>query len=269
VTTFQLFDSGVAEVTPDLFGVWEAAPGPPEGEVSFAAPGAEMPADEPPVWSVDLSPDLTHAAAELDTGLARLEASSGALAAAQSRLNALVARTQAQEAGVSFGVAAAEPDLPGPERELLRDLAQIKGGDEAVSFGLLSSRADLEAAEQQFKAVMERVGRSLVYYALVETKLEGVLQGRTSVAWSADSRTLWLAEARPEVLGLHRRSLALAIASRGTLIRTFALTAQGAVKLSALLAAPGGALLALPAAWKFVNQVLAEVRQYRELQNQN
>jgi hypothetical protein len=37
--------------------------------------------------------------------------------------------------------------------------------------------------------------------------------------------------------------------------------ARNALTLSALLTAPGGALLALPAAWKFIQQVLAELGQ--------
>jgi hypothetical protein len=47
------------------------------------------------------------------------------------------------------------------------------------------------------------------------------------------------------------------------LIRTFAMAAHAAVKLSLLSAMPGGAVLALPAAWKFINHVLAEAGRYR------
>jgi hypothetical protein len=54
------------------------------------------------------------------------------------------------------------------------------------------------------------------------------------------------------------RFQALALESRDTLIRTFVFAARGAVQLSVMLTMPGGALLALPAIWKFINQILAD-----------
>jgi hypothetical protein len=176
---------------------------------------------------------------------------------------------QARSPGqVSFSVSAAELELPPPESELLAALDQIKGGD-TVSFGLLDEGqavlGEAHAVERKFQRVIERVTQALIYYALVETRLESRLVGRTGLTWAADAQTLWASDAPPEYLALHRRTLALTIASRNALMRTFLLTAQGAVKLSALLATPGGAVLALPVAWKFINQVLAEAGQYLEL----
>ncbi|MEJ2267272.1 MAG: hypothetical protein P8X95_27830 [Anaerolineales bacterium] len=52
------------------------------------------------------------------------------------------------------------------------------------------------------------------------------------------------------------------------MLRTFIVTTQGAAKLSILLATPGGAILALPAAWKYVNQILAELEKIRDLKTQ-
>ena len=267
---FQLFDATVAQATPNVFGVWDTVAAPATGEVSFAAPGADAPVEDVPVWSVNLSPDLAVAAAQLDSSLARVDNSRDALATARTRLEALVAQKQSTS-GVSFAATSAEPDLPSAEQELLKQLATIKGEDADLSFGLfgLPSRSDLEAAEEQFKAVMARMAQSLIYYALVETRFDGRLAGRTSISWSADARTIWQSGNPPEVFALHQRSLALAIQSRNSLIRMFMLTTQAAVKLSVLLATPGGQLLALPAAWKFINQVLAEIGQYRELQRQS
>jgi hypothetical protein len=267
---FQLFDTTVARATPNVFGVWDTVAAPATGEVSFAAPGADAPEEDVPVWSVNLSPDLGVAAAQMDASLARVAASRDALTTARTRLDALVAQKQSTST-VSFAVASAEPELPPAEQELLKQLATIKGEEAEVSFGLfgLPSRGDLEAAEEQFKAVLARMAQSLIYYALVETRIDGRLAGQTAISWSADARTIWQSGNPSEVFALHQRSLTLAIQSRNTLIRMFMLTAQGAVKLSALLATPGGQLLALPAAWKFINQVLAEIGQYRELQRQN
>jgi hypothetical protein len=84
----------------------------------------------------------------------------------------------------------------------------------------------------------------------------------------ADANTFWQWGTSPEQFGLHQRTLKLAIDSRNALMRTFGLTAEAAVKLSVLLATPGGAIVALPAAWKYVNQILTEVGQYRALTQQ-
>jgi WD40 repeat protein len=59
-------------------------------------------------------------------------------------------------------------------------------------------------------------------------------------------------------------TLALALQSREMLMQTFVMATQFAIKLSKLsilLSTPGGVILALPAAWKFINQVLAEIGQ--------
>jgi hypothetical protein len=250
--------------------MWETTPAQPGGAVSFAAPGADVLEADVPVWRVSLSGELRQAATDLEDSLAQVETSRGALAAARTRLDSLVARRRS-ESDVSFAVASAGPDLPAPEQELLQQLSAIKGEDAAVSFGLLGlpSRSGLEAAGEQFRGVMARLTQSLIYYALVETRLEARLMGRTAISWSADAKTLWQSSTPPEVFALHQRSLKLAVESRNSLLRMFVLTAQAAVRLSVLVATPGGQLLALPAAWKFVNQVLAEIGQYRELQRQN
>jgi hypothetical protein len=90
------------------------------------------------------------------------------------------------------------------------------------------------------------------------------LLGQTTVGWTGDVNTVWrLGISAPEVM-LHQRTLALALQSRDTLLQTLAKATQFAVKLAQLLlllGTPGGVILALPAAWKFINEVLAEVGQ--------
>jgi hypothetical protein len=79
------------------------------------------------------------------------------------------------------------------------------------------------------------------------------------VDWTGDMNTAWKPAISPEERILHQRSLALALKSRIALLRIIMTTAQGAAKIAALIAAPGGALLALPAAWKYVQQLLSAV----------
>ena len=95
--------------------------------------------------------------------------------------------------------------------------------------------------------------------AWVETTQGGRMLGRSALGWSGDLETIYQVETNPDQVGLHQRSLAAAVKTRHTVLRTFIFTAQGAAKLAAMISAPGGLLLALPAVWKFANQALAEI----------
>lgn len=276
--TFQLFDTTVSEVTPDVFGVWETRPALEEGAVSFGAPGEEAPG-EIAVWSVNLSPDLELAEKQMEASAAQVAASRQGLTTARKRLDTLVANQRA-EGEVSFSVSAEQPDLPPADSELLRALGQIQAHEEEVSYGIFdgvkqaidkvvgkaaTTMTGDPQAEEKLKAVMERMTASLIYYAAIETKIDSAIVARTQISWVADANTIWQLGTLPEQFALHQRTLKLAIDSRNALMRTFGLTAEAAVKLSVLLATPGGAIVALPAAWKYVNQILTEVGQYQAL----
>ncbi len=247
----------------NLFGAWELSAASAEGTVSFAAPGA--PAEtEGLVWRMDLPADSAAAQAQLDAQLARMKASEAALPTVQARVRSVAARAKtAASEPVSF---AATP-LEGAEGELLTELAQLRPAEGMVEFGLLDSLKEKVIppawgdALQKAQPLLDRVQNAVLYSALVETRIAGQHIARTTIGWAGDANTAWGHDAHPDDLALHARALALAIASRHMLTRIFMLTARLAVTLSA----PGGPVLALPAAWKFINQVLAEVRQYQEL----
>jgi hypothetical protein len=57
------------------------------------------------------------------------------------------------------------------------------------------------------------------------------------------------------------QSVHLALRSRLALVRIVSVVATGAAGLAVKAAVPGGQLLLLPAVWKFVRDVLAELRQ--------
>jgi hypothetical protein len=61
-------------------------------------------------------------------------------------------------------------------------------------------------------------------------------------------------------MALHHQSVHLALGSRLALIRLLTIVGAGATKLALRLTIPGAQLLVLPAAWKFVRDVLEELR---------
>ena len=128
-----------------------------------------------------------------------------------------------------------------------------------MSFGLGEMLpGEWKEASQRIAAILEQVVRFVACYAFVETRVEEQLLGRTAVSWMGDVNTVWMGGLTSEEVLLHQRALALAIGSRDALLQTVLMAAQLAVKLSVLLSTPGGVLLALPAVWRFIHQVLAE-----------
>lgn len=238
---FELHDTAAATATPDIFGLWATAP------VAFDT------ADGAPLWRANLAADPQTAASQLAGGEALLDSSHQALASAAERLNALA---EGRLAGQAFAVAT----LPRPETELIDMLSDLGAGG-AVSFGLGDRlAAGWEQAAGRFQGFVGQVRDSIASRARVETRLQGQAQpfGRTVVGWLGDTETVWAAGVDCAQTELHERTITLALRSRAMLLRTFVVAARGAVTLSAMLATPGGMLLALPAAWRFINQVLAE-----------
>jgi len=233
---------------------WSAAPLSAEA-VSFDAGSAAV--DDTPVWRVNLPADPDAASAALAAGESQVEAAQRALDVAVDRLQTFI---HTQTAALSFDATSPAAALGEPEAETLALLNEIQTGGPAVSFGLGEKiGAGLDTVARQFQEFVDALLHNAVNYAWVETRIEGQLVCRTSISWSGDAKSLWLTTVDPETLALHQRVLSIAVASRNTFIKTFSVAAQGAVKLMTLLSVPGGAVLALPAAWRFISQVLAEI----------
>ena len=261
--TFEL--EGVGDAGPAMLNLWTAAPDWAEPEaISFAAPGAagtpETVADPVPVWRVNLSADEREAAVMMELGEERLEASRASMQEATARVDALLrAQSQPADAPLSFSAEA----LPAAESDLLGQIEEIKQ-ENVVSFALEDgavggAREKADEAAAQMRRTLERLTKSLLHYAAVETYSGERIIGRTTVSWTGDSDTIWPPVLAPSQAALHQRSLRLAVRSRDSTLRLIVLTVQTAGKLSILLATPGGVVLALPVAWRFINQVMAEL----------
>jgi hypothetical protein len=147
-----------------------------------------------------------------------------------------------------------------------------ESGWDEVSFGVFDDiSSKWNQATRQFQDFIERLGQSIGNFAWVETRVGGQLMARTSIGWNGDMDTTWQSQPKPEQVHQHERTLQLALASRITLLRTFATVATNAVKLSVLAATPGTAILALPASLSLINQIINEQARYqqqiKEIQN--
>ncbi len=259
----------------DVFALWEPAP---EARTTFGDPGDMKeafsfglagPSLTPAVstWHLNLPADLEAARTQLAGAETQVQASEAALAAIPQRLDQLLQEGQTASApGLSFSAAVERTDLAQPEAELLQMLAELQDdGQPELSFAVGEAPGNWQRVKEQFQTVLRRLLGLITYLARVETQIEDQLVGCTIVGWTGTMRTAWGTGFGPDYLALHQRSLALALASRQTLLRTLMIATQGAAKISALLAIPGGQILALPVAWNYVNQVLAEVEQYHEI----
>jgi hypothetical protein len=256
---------------PPIFSHWSEASPASENEFSFGAEGEDSQAAS--IWRMDLPADPYLANSRLDQTERQIVASQAALSQAAARIDDLAERLapgDVPQTSFSLGQieAAGDRALPPPERELLRWMEGLQPGQ--VSFGLgLPSLADLKATRQHFQEITRKLARFAAHLAWVETQLGGRLLARTVVSYSGDTRTAWGSVTLPAEYALHSKSLKLALDSRITLLRTFTVAIQGASKLALLVATPGGALLALPAAWKFIENILAQVDQYQTIKQES
>jgi hypothetical protein len=250
---------------PDVFGNWGVGSSAGlDGEISFST--GDIPTERTSLWRIDLQDDPAAARAQIRSTEQELAQSQAALAEVPARLDSLVARLEDGE-GVSFDVTTASDagmPLQAPEVELLEWIDSLDTGRVSFGIGELIPEEMVDAS-QQFRAAIAGLSRMLLHLAWVETHQGGRLLARTVVDWGGDMDTAWGWDIAGEQFEYHHRSLALALASRITLLNTLSITSRAAVKLSVLIATPGASLLALPAAWKYVNLILAQVRKYSEI----
>ncbi len=264
----------------DPLGLWQptvsttvTAPGP----VSFSL--GEEPAPEPaqPVFRIHLPADGASADMAFATQEAYLLNLNAALENVPARLDGFVARTlERQQKSVSGSISfdTSEFDQPetGPEGELLTLLGDVEAEEKAqgseLSFGLQeTTSAALEQAKAGFKALIEQIDHEVLHFAWVETNVAGQLLARTTIGWAGDAETILTEGAMNPQIGQHSRSLRIVTQTRSIRLRLLVTIATGAAKVSALLATPTGAVLAVPAVYQYVMQIVKQVKQLQSIQS--
>lgn len=295
---FELTETAPSQASPeDILGMWETTAGNPaggggtggakhSGAVSFgvlsggSAPQAANPDPDPEitVWRVRLPADLSRATARLEQAQTQIETSQRALPRAQQRVAEFAERAEERATlrggAVSFAAGAA-PSSAAPALRSLRAEAdpveaalidalvgiehEQQGAEAGVSFGVLGGIDEgWESIREHVQAFVRRMLEALTTYVRVETEVGGVVLARTTVGWGGGVRTIARQDTPPSHLALHHETLTLALRSQDTLLRTIVVAAQGAIKLAVVLSTPGGVVLALPSAWKFINTLLLQ-----------
>ena len=258
---FQLSGFSFPGNEADPFGLWDVAPA--SGVVSFSAGAAVQP--EEPIYRASF--------ASPEQGLALLDLRQGELAGQQTTLNRLEERlNQIAQAGSGVSFAAPSgiaPEFVAPELELD---AAIQRMTEPVSYGLLDrfkrkdQEGDLEATSQ-WRKFMDQVRDMVTNYARVQTEVANNPIGQTAVDWTGDFRTVWTPDVTSAEMTLHYRNITGTLQYRLGTLRLVGVVGAGAANIAVKLASPVGPLLALPAVYNFVKDVLAEWRKLQALKN--
>ena len=269
---FRALNLPQAGTAPDLFGLWE-----PVSESDFSLTEEE---DDELHWAIDLPLDPRRAAAGIDSGQARLYTLLLDLDDAERRLSRFVATgglEPSEEASYAVGDDGAGVPVAEPEADLHGLLEEIAlagepvapDSDEPAAFDVEEPVAGrVQEVQDGFEAFLYQFYRTVSHYAWVETAVQGRLVGRTRVSWLGDADTTWRTPVTAEQIALHQRAVTLALNTRAAMMRVAVLVIQGArllAQLPVMVASPIGIVMAIPAAWRFLDQVLAEARRLRGL----
>jgi hypothetical protein len=247
---------------PAAFSSWQFEPAEDTAGIAFGLGESE----DIPVWRTELPADLDQASQQLNSDQAQIADTLAALNTTPDRIDGLVRQAQvAGTAGVSFDTSGIDA-LSEPEADLLDMVQTINSPSIGVSFAVGDEKTSkIESAFSHFNDDMTRLLRLVANFAWVETEIGGELLARSVVSWTGDMDTSWANGLKVEIYQLHKRSLGQALATRNIALHAVTITAQSALKLSVLLATPGGGLLALPMVWKYVKQIMADVQRYKEI----
>jgi hypothetical protein len=230
--------------TTELLSVWSI----PARATSFDVNAPAEPTT--PTWRIDLPDSIDEARSIITQQQAIIQSSEAALAQAEQRMWQL---SQASEGAASFAIES------GPEADLLASINQLNAPTSFSAPGVPSPEA-AQAAESssQWQNFLEHVRDTISHYARVETAIANSPIGATTIGWTGDFDTIWIPAVAPESMTLHSHSVQLVLASRLATMRLITVVGTGAIGLVAKLTVPGGPLLVLPAAWRFVQDVMKE-----------
>jgi hypothetical protein len=262
----------LASALPELaVGPWRYTPA---GLVAFDAGGPAIPR-----WRVDLVGDAAASHRALAGGERSVAESHALLDDVPRRLadaldRALAARSPPSGPAPPLAPGPVTSSGPSPTRGRLaspavraaeaRLIAALTGGTAPLELDQLAWSAEPSSAPAEHEPgrlaqLLDRVADLARGRSQIETRVEGALVAQSITSLTGDTE-LWIAP-RLSLTGarLHARSVAIAVRTRHAWARILTLTVRGAGRLT-LLGLPGGAVSAVPLVWRFVRDVLRELR---------
>jgi len=256
---FQLSGFVFPGINEDPFGLWEVVPA--ASGLSFAPSEAAQPLHRINFTTVE------EGAALLATKERTLQDQQAMFTQIEQRL----AEIGQSGDGVSFAAPIDQPpEFVIPEQSLEAALQRLTI---PVSYGLFDRKQqtdqqpDLEATSQ-WRQFLEQVREMIANYARVETAIAEAPIGRTTVGWTGDFHTIWTPAVTTADMTLHFQNVNFVLATRLGTLRFVGVVGAGAASIAVKLGIPGGQLLALPAVWNFVKDVLKEWRKLQTLKQQ-
>lgn len=255
VAVFELGGDLAPEVPELAVGPWTHA-GP--RLAAFAA--VTGPPGGPPesLWRVELARDLAASRAALAGGEHSVARTHAVLDAAPRRLDrALAALARGSQAPADDSATA--PELPPVESALVAALSGTEAHALPMELTAWSAGESAPGGPGPLERALGRIAALARGRARIETRVEGVLAAHSVMTLSGDT-DVWVAP-RLSMAGvqLHARSVAVAVRTRHAWARILTLVLRSCSRLM-MFGLPTAGVAALPTVWRFVRDLLREVR---------
>lgn len=234
----------------DPLGIWQMPPIHTTAFGTGTATGNTAVAEEVSVWRIELPSDLEEADAVMQSQLQLIDQLQQDLDAIANKLKALDPTTPTH---TPFVIGSYDPEtvLVDSINALRLQSEAFSTGDRGVDYGALYDKC--ETLISRFKQVLSHRGR-------IETRIGGNLVGLTKIDWNGDFETIWETRAAPLTMNVHVRAIRLASTSRLVFLRLLTIVGAGALGLAIKASIPGGQFLLIPAVYKFVRDMLEELK---------
>jgi hypothetical protein len=192
---------------------------------------------------------------EAEASVSRLETDLQTKFHALSRGGEFLRHLSAKEE-LSFGFSF-DSDTDSPEIRLQQHIAWLKkGGKDSVSFGWGFSDNYSESLSE-FETFIRKISEFLKPTLCIETRVQENLFACTRAEIDGDLKTLWYLT-DGDFISLHQRNVSFTLNSRTALFQLLAQIIAGAAALAVRFSLPGGAITALPAAWRYIQDITAQ-----------
>jgi hypothetical protein len=253
---------GLPEGSSRLLNIWQVEP---VSEISFNARDTETGNDEVITWSVSLPAELLLAQHLLEVQNRQVRQQQQQIRVAEQNLRHLNVASFREVAFTSSDVAIEDT----AEMTLRRNLAQIQARDTEAVFGLRDWLPHWQKTMANYESHVSQILSLLKPTMRIETMIEERQIACTILHWNSHLQTASHPSLAALQAQLHHQTLALGLQTRLTLLQLLAKAGSGAAILAAKLSLPfpTGPLLALPAAWRYLQDLQQQAGVLANFQN--